>query len=297
VPPIKIGSLMTVTGHKGRAVTAVLKRLRPRDELATEKPRKLFPTLHFARTRVPLPPPPTATLPAGRPPDTGPVRSLTTEEFAKAVAKLQRNLKGWEPLPDWEAPEADAEDDAPSRFTPQAWNARLEATQRRVRLLSASLQRPTSREGFAYLIDVDTPVGLMLLGRPQVLDPKTGELCVEVHNFVTHPGSETAGGALLERAVSYSMRYGGEGRIGLMPLDEEAAKAYRALGFVSADSPYLTPMILNPADHLDIWALVDGEWRLREFLDKKLLDSLAEASPATPGPSAARTSSAGPAPT
>lgn len=60
--------------------------------------------------------------------------------------------------------------------------------------------------------------------------------------LVTHPGSIGCGGVLVAHAVQQSRAWNAGGKICLLAEDEDAEKAYLALGFVRsgrADEPHL----------------------------------------------------------
>jgi hypothetical protein len=100
------------------------------------------------------------------------------------------------------------------------------------------------------------PIGMMALID---VDP------VSVADLVTHPGSDHAGGILIEHAVQKSEEWGKHGRLKLYALTDDAREAYKALGFVVASGSNMT---LDPRSDAckDTWTLVDGIlWRLTKY--------------------------------
>lgn len=95
--------------------------------------------------------------------------------------------------------------------------------------------------------------------------------CLYIDILVTHPGSVQGGGILIEYAVNLSEAAGFGGRLELHAMGRSTA-AYLALGFVMADpNPFGEGgvMKLNPAETDGTWALVDQEWRLTKYSERK----------------------------
>lgn len=98
------------------------------------------------------------------------------------------------------------------------------------------------------------------------LDMQGSEDMLEIKNLATHPGSDGAGGIMVEYALnkvtSYNTQANSEmfepGCLFLESLDDNSTAAYVALGF---DSVGRKRMVLNAAESPK-WAQADGKWRL-----------------------------------
>lgn len=163
-------------------------------------------------------------------------------------------MKGWDEVavPDAPGPgDIDQRDwKAPKRTQQERWNDRINSTKL---MLGLSFSSELVVE---YRV-AGEPVGIMALmkmdGRAYVAD------------LVTHPGSEQAGGILMEYAVRQSQNWGSAGKLELYALDEEALVAYQALGF-RRKAAASKEMTLTPADCPGVWAKVGGAtWTLVKY--------------------------------
>jgi hypothetical protein len=102
-----------------------------------------------------------------------------------------------------------------------------------------------------------TPVGIICLSDN---DPS------HVSYLVTHPGTENAGGIMLEAAADYSQSRGHGGKLDLYSYDGKSSRAYRAMGFTKADNGYDSggTMVLEPTTSA-LWHFTGGHWRLAKY--------------------------------
>jgi hypothetical protein len=190
-----------------------------------------------------------------------PIKELSKEDAQLAVKQLQTNLAGWDPVAVPQNPAADDIDKkdwkAPQRTQQERWNTRLASTDKMVN---------TEFSG-AYF------VGYYIDGQPiGVLAMSNFVPFPYINDLVTHPGSDTAGGILIECAVQKSVDWGNSGTLELTALDEDAAEAYKALGFVRKTLPYdPDEMILDPAKQDQIWCYLDGRWRIKKYIGKRFI--------------------------
>ncbi len=93
---------------------------------------------------------------------------------------------------------------------------------------------------------------------------------VEIKNLVTHPGTEKAGGVMVEFALNRPQHYNAQragmlmdGVVGLESYSPESTAAYLALGFTK-DAHHGSEMTLQ-ASKSPKWQRVNGEWCLTAF--------------------------------
>ncbi len=110
------------------------------------------------------------------------------------------------------------------------------------------------------------PVGLLTLSRHDGY--------FEVDTIVTHPGTQGAGGALIEHAVNVAHEDRCGGALRLTPM-QSSVPAYEALGFRSVADE----MRLDPQARPDIWCRHETQWRLRKHLGKPYVVALLESAP------------------
>jgi hypothetical protein len=189
-----------------------------------------------------------------------PIRVLNTpEEIKAAVEALQNNLVGWgrvgEPTPP-AASDFDRRDwKSPKRTQQERWNVRV-GDMEHFPWSVIKFAQPPDFHVVAYRV-AGAPIGLMAMS--DMLATPT------VNGLVTHPGSENAGGILIEYAVQKSDEWGKGGKLQLTPDNKECEQAYKHLGFEG--TPY--SMTLDPASRRDIWSRPGGKWRLTKFIGMK----------------------------
>lgn len=191
---------------------------------------------------------------------TAPIKELTQEEADSALEIFKQNLISWEPDSDLKKEEVGHGHQAQetSTTTPEKdrWIERLRQTHHLIDHMRDT-DYPDSTF-LAYYVK-NQPVGMLIMEeQPQNLF---------ITAIVTHPGSEGAGGALIEAAVNTSVKRGKDGKLELYPENENARKAYEALGFCKLRSN----MTLDP-DKSDKWCRQDdGQWRIQKHQDMKYL--------------------------
>lgn len=194
-----------------------------------------------------------------------PIKELTPAKTISAVKALERELKQWKLAL---IPDTPSEDDIdhldwqnPKRTHQERWNERLDATRAALGSLKEGFN-PEGIKSFAYCVG-DRPVGILLLqeGSPPYIS-----------DFVTHPGSEGAGGALLEYAVQVSVDRGMKGMLEIKPLDSDAREAYKKLGFVNSKTT-INMMTFDPntPENKEKWSQTNGELRLTKHAEKKYI--------------------------
>ncbi|MDB5312020.1 MAG: hypothetical protein JWO38_6222 [Gemmataceae bacterium] len=190
-----------------------------------------------------------------------PIKELSKAEAQLAVKQLQTNLAGWDPVA---VPLNPAEDDVdkrdwklPKRTQQERWNTRLLSTNKMV-------QAEFSGVYFvAYYID-GQPIGVLAMSNYHPLP--------YINDLVTHPGSEAAGGILIECAVQKSVDWGKDGLLELCALDEDAGEAYKALGFISRSPPESKDeMTLEPSKNEQIWCNLSGKWQIKKYIGTQFI--------------------------
>jgi GNAT superfamily N-acetyltransferase len=107
-------------------------------------------------------------------------------------------------------------------------------------------------------VDEDKPVGMMALRQIETEQPDDPREPPIIEVLVTIPDSKGAGKSLVERAVNISASWGTGGRLRLEPKNDEAKKAFQAMGFVDSDGY----MELDPASSSKWWRK-DEKWQIR----------------------------------
>jgi GNAT superfamily N-acetyltransferase len=197
-----------------------------------------------------------------------PICELSEEEFTAVLAKLKGDVEeNWKPVK--------KRSERPASFSPsnikewsrnflmkKQWNRRVDQTLSILR--SAKKESLKNAHRLAYFIDGE-PVGALLL---QPRNPPY------VADLVTHPGSEQAGGALMEHAVNLSKRSGFGGRLELIAENDNAVKAYKAMGFVlqtGSRHGSQRHMTLDPVKS-QLWATdKEGNFKLAKYSEKQYL--------------------------
>ena len=117
-----------------------------------------------------------------------PIRKVNNDGAARAIQQITDNMDGWDPvaIPDPVDPSDINQRDwkTPKRTQQECWNERIDATHR---MLS------TSFIGDCYVYEIG--------GQAIAVMAMTSNL---IADLVTHPGSETAGGIMVEFAANYS---------------------------------------------------------------------------------------------
>lgn len=219
------------------------------DALATNPAFSLSKTLHYQSADLP------------------PIRELNFEDANAAIEIMKINMTGWDfvPVPDGNlrAENIDQYDwngEGEKRTVQERWNNRIEDTRW---MLHFPLASNEETKIFAYYVD-DTPIGIMVMKnttQPQILQ------------IVTHPGSEGAGGSLIEKAVNQSMawRPDSSGVVSLWALNDNTRQAYYAMGFSNRTGL----MVLKPDERHDkfVWVEDAAAWRLKSNLGKGYIHS------------------------
>ncbi len=100
---------------------------------------------------------------------------------------------------------------------------------------------------------------------------------VEIIYLVAHPGTENAGGIMVEYLLNLIERLNDDHGFGLVPnmvklesLNEDATAAYEALGFTVTKAGMYPDMQLD-ADASDKWERVGEKWRLKKYKLQRFL--------------------------
>jgi hypothetical protein len=166
-------------------------------------------------------------------------------EVAERVRVFQANLKDWGSV--------DGRTELAGRMNAHRGSASFIAE-----LIEKKLSPPYTPV-FEYRV-AGQPIALMQF------DMQGSGGMLEIKNVTTHPGSEGAGGIMVEYALnkvtSYNAQASNEmfepGCLFLESLNDNSTAAYVALGFESAGKK---DMVLNAAKSSK-WAQADGKWRL-----------------------------------
>ncbi|HEX7908069.1 MAG TPA: GNAT family N-acetyltransferase [Paraburkholderia sp.] len=187
-----------------------------------------------------------------------PIRQLTKEETGFAINQLKGNLTGWDTVKDAHLGTVDVTDwQDPKRTQEERWNQRISST-------NSMLKKDFSDEtNFGYFVD-GQPIGIM------TIDDIGSDNSFYICDLVTHPGSGEAGGILIEHAAQWSDSHGGSGKLELWALDEDALRAYLALGFKSIPQKATNSMMLDPGQTAS-WCKLDGKWRIAKHIGKKYI--------------------------
>jgi hypothetical protein len=144
---------------------------------------------------------------------------------------------------------------SPKRTRQELWNSRISSTTRLLDLMDKSFEKPASDYYIAEYRLKGAAIGLIVAKRQSP---------VYIEYLLTHPGSQGAGGILIEHIIRKSIKeWGGHGNIELDSLDEDSSFAYQALGFTmnEANCTGGGEMTLTPASS-PTWKLVDGVYVL-----------------------------------
>ncbi|MFO1023918.1 MAG: hypothetical protein U1E70_01935 [Acetobacteraceae bacterium] len=203
-----------------------------------------------------------------------PIRVLSEFQIIAALKKMRLTMRGWDPVavPDnpvmpyvppapgqspqdvrakqllRKPPDIDASDwKRPRRTFQERWNDRISSTN--------SMLDNDFRDHHV--------VGYFVTGVPVALMALTGASTVYVADLVCHPGTENAGGIMIEYAVNYGCKIHNSPVVRLWALNEDARRAYLALGFTS-DTGTGKAMTLRPATS-PLWTQVSGVWHLAKY--------------------------------
>ncbi|MES3035332.1 MAG: hypothetical protein V4813_15140 [Gemmatimonadota bacterium] len=102
---------------------------------------------------------------------------------------------------------------------------------------------------------------------------------IEIVNLTTHPGSEKAGGIMVEFALNRAAHYNAQseesifsdGKLQLKSFNDASTSAYLALGF-TLDRQGGREMSLN-AKRSPLWHRVEGGWRLASYATSHYLSA------------------------
>lgn len=203
-----------------------------------------------------------------------PIRVLLEFQIMAAIKKMRLTMSGWDAVdvPDKpvmayvpaapgqspqdarakqllrKPPDIDANDwKRPKRTFQERWNDRISSTNT---MLDSDFHK-------------DHVVGYFVTGVPVALMALTGNTPVYIADLVCHPGTENAGGIMMEYAVNHALKTANDPRLQLWALDEDARRAYLAMGFTS-DTPDSRAMTLDPRVS-PLWTQVSGAWHLAKY--------------------------------
>jgi hypothetical protein len=183
---------------------------------------------------------------------TAPIRELSNDEYLQALDELTHDYKFWKD--GWQETE---QGDWENRF----WDTD--------RMVFDILKRPAFRRSdlnaLAYFAR-GGPIGILTFKGPG--HPSDPTDSVYVLALVTHPGTVSVGGALIEKAVAISVATNRGGKLSLQSLSPTSTKAYLALGF--EDHGEFEAMSLDPAQSAK-WHQVNGDWRLKSSAGQRFL--------------------------
>lgn len=128
------------------------------------------------------------------------------------------------------------------------------------RISSVGLQAFEEEMYFVYML-LGKPVGLASIST------RRGNHGTVMSGLVTHPGTKSGGGILVEHVVNWSERAGNEGCVELIPR-RGWEDSFRLKGFVESPS---VGMKLIPRES-DKWVQLGQEWRLKQHSVRSPLD-------------------------
>lgn len=196
-----------------------------------------------------------------------PIVTHTGVQFGLRAKVMLKNMDGWSkvdvPVEGGKMPDTldfasniDKRDwEFVKRTQQERWNLRIKAT---LELIDGMCGIESDTKGQLYVeYPVSgAPIGLMVMAGADSMGRCT------INLLVTHPGSDNAGGVMIEFAVNQSVKWGCGGKLSLSPNDEECAKAYEALGFEHDGTMCLDP---NKSEK---WVKVGNAWKLKSQLGK-----------------------------
>jgi hypothetical protein len=172
-----------------------------------------------------------------------PIFYVQPNEVEKKIQQFEKNLEGWELK-------------EPSSGEGKKWNDRVFATG----FILELMRKKPADAYFEYRMD----------GQPIALMGVRASNPVEIKWLATHPGSENAGGIMVEHALflaNNKLNYGPV--LVLESYNADSTKAYQALGFRVLSG---TDMELD-ASRCPLWTSVNERWKLKKYLGMKLLST------------------------
>jgi len=146
----------------------------------------------------------------------------------------------------------------PKRTDQEIWNHRIIEVRG---YLSLMFQNSKNYQAISYQVD-NKNIGILLYS--------SSPASVYIGYFVTHPGSEGAGSALIEEAINISEGMGKNGKLELFVENPDAFKTYEHFGFRPETNG--VKMTLDPADSDGKWIKnSEQKWVLSKYLDKKYI--------------------------
>ena len=187
--------------------------------------------------------------------DSAPIKRLNKNQAAIAIRQLKANMVGWGEVdvPDPAAPDDINQRDwkEEKRTQQECWNDRIDSTNTMLDMTFDGLIN------FGYYI-AGQPIAVLSISEYAYIE-----------DLVTHPGSANAGGIMIEYAVNISEEeLGEEGKLELYALDDDAQRAYQALGFEGKTSTTDKSMKFDPRN-TDKWAKVGGKWCIAKYSGMK----------------------------
>ncbi|MGS0741327.1 hypothetical protein ACVBEF_05785 [Glaciimonas sp. GG7] len=168
-------------------------------------------------------------------------KQVNEDDFLKAADLMEQDIeKHWKPESNVET----------------QWSDRIGATRG---MINAS-RTTVSEKDYDHLCILNfdnSPIGLMVL---KEIDFGGGPV-THIKEIITHPGTQQAGGLLIEHTVNFSETNGNHGKVSLTPI-HTAIDAYTALGFKEE----FIMMELDPTES-DKWTRSDvtGQWELAAY--------------------------------
>ena len=135
------------------------------------------------------------------------------------------------------------------------WNRRADHTVSICGAMNSVLGSPLPIDNCIACFVAGAPIGFMLIDLDCHLSPWP-----YIGLMVTHPGSQGAGGLLIEHAVQRSLETGSLGNLTLLAENGDSHAAFEHLGFVPRSDGYLH---LEPGTSAR-WLHVEGRYQLRQ---------------------------------
>ncbi|MGI4847392.1 MAG: GNAT family N-acetyltransferase [Janthinobacterium lividum] len=177
-----------------------------------------------------------------------PVVQLSKEEAVSAIKAMSPEAWQWNlaptPFPPTSGDVNKNDSQSPKRTDQQIWNHRIMEVRGYLMIM---FQNSKNYDAMSYRVDGKT-VGVLLYA--------ISAKALYIGYLVTHPGTEGAGGALIEAAVNLSRDLGKKGRVHLMVENQDAYKIYQHFGF-RAEANGLN-MTLDPEDSDGTWTEVSN---------------------------------------
>ncbi|MDY7575164.1 hypothetical protein [Actimicrobium sp. CCI2.3] len=196
--------------------------------------------------------------------DSAPIKIIHTQDIPQLVTDFLENVESnpaISPLPQRKQsgiPSADnnvclTDWQIPPRTHEEIYNDRLKNTRA---MINTVKRFPKPDLVMAYYVD-NSPIGILILKKMASNRP------AKINVLATHPLSEGAGAALIERAVAQAVAWDKKGcLLQLMSLNGDSTKAYEALGFVAVSHDNSWDLTLTPQDSKK-WSLQGDQWQLQ----------------------------------